>query len=119
MKRVVNTLDKLRWGKRAYSVLVLNAVAAIDGKLEAVGDMGGAGAGFWALRLNIPANLAVDERRAAGERKAIFFFRSTLTYQEAAGRPARFDLTGRSALAFTPPVVLFIALPETEKTDPG
>ena len=61
-----------------------------------------------------------DECRDAEARKTIFFFRSTLTYQEWAGQPARFDLAGRSALAFTPAVILFIALPEPEnKTDPG
>jgi hypothetical protein len=53
-------------------------------------------------------------------RKAVFFFRSTLTNQEGEGQPR--DRTRRDGLrlAFTPAVVLFIALPETENnTDPG
>jgi hypothetical protein len=56
----------------------------------------------------------------AGRQKAVFFFRSTLTYQEGEGQPP--DRTRQDGLrrAFTPAVVLFIALPETEnKTDPG
>jgi len=56
----------------------------------------------------------------AGGRKGVFFFRSTLTYKEGDGQPR--DSTWQDGLrsAFTPAVVLFIALPETEdKTDPG
>ena len=58
--------------------------------------------------------------RDAGGRKAVFFFRSTLTYQEGEGQPRDRTWQDGLRLAFTPAVVLFIALPETEnKTDPG
>jgi len=52
--------------------------------------------------------------------KAVFFFRSTLTCREGEGQVP--DRTQQDGLrpAFTPAVVLFIALPEPEnKTDPG
>ena len=59
-------------------------------------------------------------KSCAGGQKEVFFFRSTLTYQEGEGQPR--DRTRQDGLrrAFTPAVVLFVALPETEnKTDPG
>ena len=55
----------------------------------------------------------------AGGQKAVFFFRSTLTY-EGEGQPCDRTRQDGLRLAFTPAVVLFIALPETENnTDPG
>jgi hypothetical protein len=57
--------------------------------------------------------------RCADERKAIFFFRSTLTYQGGEGQPREITRQDDLRAAFTQSVVLFIALPDTEKTDPG
>jgi len=52
--------------------------------------------------------------------KAVFFFRSKLTLPEGEGRPQIETWQRRSAAAFTPAVILFIALPEVEdKADPG
>jgi hypothetical protein len=48
----------------------------------------------------------------AGGREAVFFFRPTLIYREGEGYGSR--------PTFTPAVVLFVTLPETEtNTDPG
>jgi hypothetical protein len=50
----------------------------------------------------------------------VFSFRSTLAYKEGEGQPPDRTRQDGLRLAFTPAVVLFIALPETEnKTDPG
>src|ERR1019366_4740637 len=75
--------------------------------------------GWLPIIRNIPANLAVWGSWA-GRQKAVFFFRSTLTYQEGEGQPP--DRTRQDGLrrAFTPAVVLFIALPEAkDNIDPG
>ena len=51
-----------------------------------------------------------------GGRKGVFFFRSMLAYQE--GEALRESVAGMLA-AFTPAVIIFVALPETEDADPG
>ena len=64
--------------------------------------------------------LQFEEGLYSGKQKAVFFSRSTPTCREGEGQ-AR-DRTRQDGLhpAFTPAVVLFIALPEAEnKTDPG
>jgi hypothetical protein len=56
----------------------------------------------------------------AGRLECSILFRSTLTYQEGEGQPHDRTRQDGLRLAFTPAVVLFIALPETENnTDPG
>ena len=59
---------------------------------------------------------------AARRRKAVFFFRSKLTLPEGEGPASRSKLwqgTGQRR-AFTPAVILFIALPEAkDNIDPG
>ena len=56
-----------------------------------------------------------------GPQKAIIFFRSELTLPGGEGRsPDRNLASNGQRLAFTPAVLVFIALPETEnKLDPG
>jgi len=53
--------------------------------------------------------------------KAVFFFRSELILPEGEGRSARSKLgSDGQRQAFTPAVILFIALPEAEnEIDPG
>jgi hypothetical protein len=55
------------------------------------------------------------------QRKAVFFFRSKLTLPEGEGPAAdRNSSRQRSRRAFTPAVILFIALPEAkDNIDPG